>query len=47
MDGSAPYVLGGYAAALLPLGAYALWVVRRGKRLSRRVAPDRRRWSSS
>lgn len=40
----AGYVLSGYVISLGSIGAYAWWVVRRGRSLSRRVAPERRRF---
>ncbi len=38
------YVVVGYGAAVLALGGYAIRTVRRGRKLSRQVPPDRRRW---
>lgn len=38
------FVIGGYVATIGGLAAYAAWVVRRGKVLSRRVPPEERRW---
>jgi len=44
---NAEFVLSGYGAVLLALGGYAVWLVRRGRQLSRQVPPDQRRWSDS
>jgi heme exporter protein CcmD len=41
------FVVAGYGAAFLALGGYAVWVVRRGRRLSRLVDPGERRWTST
>jgi heme exporter protein CcmD len=41
------YVVAGYGAAFLALGGYAVWVVRRGRRLSKLVPPEERRWTST
>jgi heme exporter protein CcmD len=40
----AEYVLTGYAVTLGAIGAYAWWVVRRGRELSKKVPPQRRRF---
>lgn len=40
----AEFVLTGYAVSLGSIAAYAWWVVRRGRALSRRVPPERRRF---
>ena len=34
----------GYAIAILAIVAYAAWVVVRGRRLSKQVPPEDRRW---
>lgn len=39
------YVLVGYAASAVAIGAYALRVLGRGRALSRRVPPKDRRWT--
>jgi hypothetical protein len=39
------FIAAGWLSALGLVGAYALWVVRRGRRLSRQVPPGERRWS--
>jgi hypothetical protein len=39
------YVATGWVAAVVLVGLYALSVVRRGRRLSRRVPPGDRRWT--
>jgi heme exporter protein CcmD len=41
----AGYVLTGYAVTAGVLIAYAGSILRRGRRLSRDVAPERRRWT--
>lgn len=41
----AGYVLTDWIGAGVLLGGYALSVVRRGRRLSRQVPPEDRRWS--
>ena len=38
------YVGVGYGAALVVLSAYSVRTVRRGRKLSRRLPPDQRRW---
>lgn len=40
------YVAAGWTIPLVALGAYALWILRRGRRLAERVPPEERRWSS-
>ena len=40
----ASFVFSGYGITLASLGAYAWWVVRRGRQLSRQVPSDRRRF---
>jgi hypothetical protein len=41
----AAFVLGGWGLAAAAIGGYALVLVGRGRRLSRRVPPEDRRWS--
>jgi heme exporter protein CcmD len=41
------FVVAGYAITLAVLGGYAIWVVRKGRRLSRRVRSEERRWTST
>ncbi len=41
------YLLAGWGAALLVLGAYALRLVRRGRALASRVPEGERRWLTS
>jgi hypothetical protein len=41
----AGYVAAGWLSAVVVVGSYAVSVVRRGRRLSRRVPPGERRWS--
>lgn len=43
----AEFVLSGYGVVLGAIGGYALWVLRRGRTLSRQVPADQRRWSDS
>ncbi len=38
------YVAAGYAFAAITVGGYTLQVVRRGRKLSRRVPAEKRRW---
>lgn len=38
------YVVAGYLITFLGLGAYAAWILIRGRRLSARVPEERRRW---
>lgn len=40
----AEFVFTGYAITLGSIGAYAWWVIRRGRTLSRQVPPGRRRF---
>ncbi len=41
------YVIAGWVIGLSALGAYAFALLARGRRLSRLVAPDRQRWSTT
>ncbi len=41
----AGYVAAGWIATIGLLGGYAATVIRRGRRLSRAVPPEERRWS--
>lgn len=41
----AGYVAAGWIATIALLGGYAAAVIRRGRRLSRAVPPEERRWS--
>jgi hypothetical protein len=41
----AGYVAAGWIATFTVLGGYAVATIRRGKRLSRVVPPEERRWS--
>jgi hypothetical protein len=43
----AEYVLSGYGVVLGAIGAYSLWLLRRGRAASRHVPPEERRWSQS
>jgi hypothetical protein len=38
------YVIAGWVLVLGSLAAYALWVIVRGRNLSRQVPPEERRW---
>lgn len=42
----AGYVAAGWVATLGVLGGYAVATIRKGRRLSRVVPPEERRWSS-
>ena len=41
------FVVAGYGATLVALGSYAIWVLRKGRRLSQAVPPEERRWTST
>ena len=41
----AGYIAAGWLATAALIGGYALTVVRRGRKLSRQVPPEERRWS--
>jgi Bacterial Ig domain len=43
-DASEPYVAAGYGITAAVLGGYAVRTLRRGRKLSPQVAPERRRW---
>jgi hypothetical protein len=43
-DSGWPYIIAGYVATLGGLGAYTVWVLLRGRRLSKEVPPEDRRW---
>jgi len=43
----AGYVFAGWGLGLGVIGLYAWSVIRRGRALSRHVAPERRRWMTS
>lgn len=43
-DAGWSYIIAGYVATLGGLGGYAAWVLLRGRRLSRQVPPEDRRW---
>lgn len=45
LTGTWPYVIASWVIVLGSLAAYAGITVLRGRRLSRRVPPERRRWS--
>lgn len=39
------YVFAGWGISVVVLAAYALHIVRRGRRLARQVPPEERRWT--
>ena len=39
-----PFIIGSWAITLAALGGYTWMTLRRGKRLSRQVPPESRRW---
>lgn len=39
-----PYIIGAWGATAVVLGGYGASVLRRGRRLSRQVSAERRRW---
>jgi hypothetical protein len=39
-----PYIVAGYVVTIGGLGAYASFVLLRGRRLSKQVPPEDRRW---
>jgi heme exporter protein CcmD len=41
------FVVVGYAVTLAALGSYAIWVLRKGRRLSKAIPPGERRWTST
>ena len=44
MSTTTAYIVIAWVVTFGAIGGYAAAVVRRGRQLSRRVAPDRRRW---
>jgi heme exporter protein CcmD len=38
------YVYAGYGAAVVVLATYVMWVLRRGRNLSKQLPPEDRRW---
>lgn len=38
-------IFGAYAAVFVSIGAYSVWVVRRGRQLAEEVDDDRKYWS--
>jgi hypothetical protein len=46
MSGDMGYIVAGWAISLVVLAGYAATLVTRGRRLSRQVPPERRRWTS-
>jgi hypothetical protein len=43
----ASYILTAWIVSCLAVGLYCLMLVQRGRRLTRSVAPERRRWMAS
>jgi heme exporter protein CcmD len=43
----ASYVLSGYGVVFASIAGYSVWLLRRGRAVSRRVPPDQRRWSDA
>ena len=43
----AEYVLPGWGISVAAIGAYVVWLLRRGRRLSADVPEDERRWGGS
>jgi hypothetical protein len=41
----AGYIAAGWGGAAALVAGYAVWVLRRGRALSRQVPPEERRWS--
>ncbi|MGH9119394.1 MAG: heme exporter protein CcmD [Acidimicrobiales bacterium] len=41
------FVVAGYGVTVAAIGGYAVWVLRRGRRLSKLVPPEERRWTST
>ena len=39
------YIAAGWGSAVVLIGGYALAVTRKGRKLSRQVPPEQRRWS--
>ena len=39
------YVIAGWLSVAAALGGYAAYTIARGRRLSRQVPPERRRWT--
>lgn len=46
MNGDMAYILAGWGVTLGTLSVYALTLALRGRRLSKQVPPERRRWTS-
>ncbi len=43
-ENDVPYIIGAWAVTFVAVGAYAAAIIRRGRRLSRIVPAERRRW---
>jgi len=41
------YIVVAWVGTFLAVGVYALWVLQRGRALSKQVAPEQRRWMKS
>jgi CcmD family protein len=41
----APYVIAGYLLTSVGIGGYVVWLLSRGRRLTRQVPEERRRWT--
>lgn len=46
MSGDMAYIVAGWGVSLVTLGAYAASLMLRGRRLSRQVPSERRRWTN-
>ena len=46
MSSDMTFIVAGWGVTLTVLGAYAVSLVLRGRRLSREVPPERRRWTN-
>lgn len=44
---NAAYIVAGWTAVTLGIGSYTLLLLRKGRRLSTQVPPDRRRWATT
>ena len=44
MSATTAYIVAAWVVTFGAVGGYAVAIIRRGRQLSRRVAPDRRRW---
>lgn len=46
MSSDMTFIVAGWGVTLTVLGGYAVALLMRGRRLSRQVPPERRRWTS-